>query len=81
MSSVIEVKARVGKQLFYNQDTMFGGYSFYLKESSEGIKLDKTWNNFVVTGNCPQLIEGKEYEFTIIPTKHKKYGDGYGLLM
>lgn len=80
MGNIIKVKAKVGKQLFYNQDTMFGGYSFYLKEDNPQITLDKKWGNFVVTGNCPQLIEGKEYEFTIIPTKHKKYGDGYSFV-
>lgn len=75
--SVISVKAKVGKKLFYNEDSMFGGYSFYLNKSDADIKVDEKWGNFVVIGNCPMLIEGKQYEFTIKPNWSKKYGDGY----
>src|SRR5690606_18265308 len=50
---------------------------FYLIDANGDIKVNKTWGNFVVTGNCPVLIEGKEYEFTIKPSWNKKYGDGY----
>ena len=80
MTNIIEVKAKVGKQLFYNQESMFGGYSFYLTEASEEINVDKKWGNFVVTGNCPMLIKDKEYEFTMQATWSKKYGDGYSFV-
>ncbi len=80
MSDIINVKARVSKELFYNTDTMYGVYSFYLIDSDKDVKINKDWNNFVVTGNCPQLLGNKEYEFSMIPTKHKKYGDGYGFV-
>lgn len=77
MSNVIEVKARVAKKLYYDQDSMFGVFSFYPIETSEEIKLHPIYDNFVVSGNCPAFIEGKEYEFTIEPSWNKKYGDGY----
>lgn len=77
MDNYIEVKARVSKQLFYNQNNMYGGYSFYPIKTSEEIKLHNIYGNFVVTGNCPLLIEGKEYEFTMKTTWSKKYGNGY----
>src|SRR5690606_19210106 len=81
MNDIIDVKGVVAREMFpYNQDTMFGGYAFRLVWSSMDIKINKTWNTFVVTGNCPQLLEGKEYEFTMTPTKHKRYGDGYGFV-
>lgn len=75
--TLINVKARVGKKLYYNQETAWGAFSFYLIDSDEKITLDKTWNNFVVTGDCPMMMEGKEYEFVMKPSWSKKYGDGY----
>lgn len=75
--SEIKVKAKVAKQLFYNDSSMYGGYSFYLISADGEIRLNKQWNNFVVVGSCPVMVEGKEYEFTIKPTWNKKYGDGY----
>lgn len=80
MNSKIKIKARVGKELFYSEQSMFGVYSFYPMETSEEIKTHETFGNFTVSGNCPKLTEGKAYEFTVTPTKHKKYGDGYGFV-
>lgn len=77
MSEQIKVKAKVGKKLFYNGDGMFGVYSFYPIESSSELKVDPDFKNFVVTGSCPMMIEGKVYNFTIEPSWNKKYGDGY----
>lgn len=77
MEEIIKVKAAVLKKLFYNQDSMYGGFSFYPIQSSSDIKLHQRYKNFVVTGNCPMLIEGNIYEFTMKPTWSKKYGDGY----
>jgi exodeoxyribonuclease V alpha subunit len=77
MSGVIEVKARVAKRLYYSQDSMFGVFSFYPIETSEEIKINPIYGNFVVSGNCPAFIEDKEYEFTMKPKWNKKYGDGY----
>jgi exodeoxyribonuclease V alpha subunit len=78
MENHIEVKAVVTKELYYSD--MFGVYSFRPVYSSEEIKVNKTYGNFVVNGTCPQMIEGREYEFTIIPSKSKKYGDGYSFV-
>lgn len=74
---IIQVKAKVQKELFYNEDSMFGVYSFKPISSDQHINVDDTWETFVVTGNCHKLKEGKEYSFAISPNHTKKYGDGY----
>src|SRR5690606_36736152 len=80
LSEIIEVKAKVGKKLFYNEDSMYGVYSFFLIDADAEIDINKEWGSFVVNGNCPRMIEGKEYEFTMIPTTSKKYGKGYSFV-
>lgn len=77
MSEVINVSARVGKKLFYNDDNAYGGFSFYLKKADSEIIVDKKWGNFVVVGNCPMMLEGKQYDFSIKSSWNKKYGNGY----
>lgn len=77
---IIQVKAKVQKQLFYNEDSMFGVYSFKPVSQDQPIQLDDMWGTFVVNGNCSKLKEGNEYSFTIKPTHTKKYGDGYSFV-
>lgn len=77
-SEIIEVKAVVSKELFYRD--MFGVYSFTPIRTSEKVNVNEDYNTFVVTGTCPQLIKGKTYDFSIVPSKHKKYGDGYSFV-
>lgn len=74
---IIQVKAKVQKELFHDDNTSWGVYSFKPISSDQSIKVDDTWGTFVVTGSCPKLNKGKEYSFTISPSKSKKYGDGY----
>ncbi|MCA1025702.1 ATP-dependent RecD-like DNA helicase [Cytobacillus kochii] len=75
MTGLINVTAQVSRELFYNQEDMYGVFAFRLIKGSEFINIDR--NNFVVSGNCHSLVEGKEYNFTIKPSWSKKYGDGY----
>lgn len=79
LSGTIELKATVGRCLFYNGESMFGVYAFEPLTNRESVKLNN-WGNFVVSGNCPELFVGKNYEIIIEPTEHAKYGKGYGFV-
>jgi exodeoxyribonuclease V alpha subunit len=79
MSNRIEIKATVVKKLYYNGNGMFGVYSFEPTESTSTVELND-WGNFVISGNTSELFVGKTYEMIIEPTRHPKYGDGYGFV-
>ncbi|MFF3146763.1 AAA family ATPase [Streptomyces sp. NPDC057927] len=80
MTEIIKVTAVVTKELYCVEGIPFKCYSFKLKESDQPLNIDPEWGTFVVTGNAPTLIKGKEYKFTVKPSKSKKYGDGYSFV-
>lgn len=52
----------VTKQLFYNENSMYGAYGFKFKDKvNPQIKLHPVYNNFSIAGNIPSLVEGKTY--------------------
>lgn len=52
----------VSKQLFYNEESMFGAFGFKFEgEINPDIKLHPTYMNFSIGGNVQPLIEGKAY--------------------
>lgn len=81
MSNQIELKVNVVRKLHYNQDSMYGVYALkpFDQESSKKVKLN-SYNNFVVSGNTPELIIGNTYDIIIEPSEHPKYGKGYSFV-
>lgn len=78
---IIQIKAKVDKELFYNDDSLYGVYSFEPISNDQSITtINPMYNTFIVNGNCPKLTKGKEYSFSITPTHSKNYGDGYSFV-
>lgn len=75
---VIQVKAKMKREMYYKEATMFGAYSFAVPvHSDQPVKIDVKWNNFVVSGITSKLKVGKEYTFTMKIRTSGKYKGGY----
>lgn len=76
MSNEFEIKVRVDRKLFYNQDSSWGVFAVKPLTNKNQVHLND-YGNFVVNGNMPELFEDKEYDIKVTPSTHPKYGDGY----
>lgn len=74
--SNINLKVVMNRELFYNEKDMWGIFSFDLAVEDERVELN-SYGNFVVKGNTPKLVRGKEYQIEVVPSFSKKYGDGW----
>lgn len=79
MSNQIHVKAEVTYEMFFNEDSNFGVYSFKPVGDCE-IKVDSKYGTFVASGKCNKLKKGMTIEFIVEPTYSKQYGNGYGFV-
>lgn len=76
-----EYELAVTKQMFYNEDSMYGVYGFRFQNSEDektsGVELNPRWGNFSIAGNTPQLDEGETYTVVFEDHYTERYGDGY----
>lgn len=79
MSEQIELKVKIDRKLYYDDKSSFGVYAMSPVTNKRAVILNQ-YDNFVVNGNCPELVIGSEYEMIIEPTIHKKYGNGYSFV-
>jgi RecD/TraA family predicted helicase len=71
----IQLKVRVDYKLFYRDS--FGVFKFIPLTNEDQIEHKDYKGMFIANGEMPELFLGKEYEITIVPSTHPKYGDGY----
>lgn len=74
----------VQKEMFYNEQTMWGVYSFKFANPEDRensvINIHPTWNNFTITGQVFQLEVGEKYYVNFEESYTEKYGDGYAFI-
>jgi exodeoxyribonuclease V alpha subunit len=79
----IEINVTAQKQLYYDDNNMFGVYSLVPNNNKEVIfqRVEENhWGTFIVSGDTPKLIEGKKYDIIIEPSENKKYGKGFSFV-
>ena len=76
-----EYELIVTKQMFYNEEGMWGAFAFKFANGvdaqTSGIKLNPDWHNFVITGNTAQLTPGEKYTIAFKDSYTDRYGKGY----
>ena len=79
MSETIELKVSIDRKLYYDDKSSFGVFAMTPVSNKKSVDLNK-YGNFVVNGNCPELLQDSEYDIVIEPSVHKKYGKGYSFV-
>lgn len=76
----IETEVRVSKELFYNEDGMWGVYGLYPLTNKDKIKTHPKYGNFVASGVTRRFKQGEKVKMLLKPYVHKKYGDSYEII-
>ena len=74
----------VKKQMFYNENDLWGAYSFRFTSEEEqresGVNVHPMYKNFVISGNTFKLTEGERYTVHFEDSYSAKYGQGYAFV-
>jgi exodeoxyribonuclease V alpha subunit len=79
----IEINVTVDKQLYYDEASMFGVYSFKANNNENAIysRVERNkFDTFVVSGDVPKLLKDKDYDMIIEPSENKRYGKGFSFV-
>lgn len=74
-------KLRTKKKLFFDEEKLWGVYSFefvdWEDEIKSSVKVHPTFKNFVISGNATDLKEGEERLVIFKDSISDRYGEGY----
>lgn len=74
----------VQKEMFYNDESMWGVYSFKFAnpddEVTSDITIHETWRNFVISGEVFRLTVGETYTVEFEDSYTERYGNGYAFI-
>lgn len=74
----------VQKEMFYNDESMWGVYSFKFAnpddEVTSDITVHETWRNFVISGEVFRLTVGETYTVEFEDSYTERYGNGYAFI-